>query len=413
MWPRITLSLLLSLSVSSATTKFRTVELHLLEKDNQAVLNLYTLKTMADGSEYPMSSTFQVAYDNKTSSAHEYYIDRHLIYTDFSLNKYSTLWYFWGGAKIGGRRLTLLSDAHSRKATKKISCIKDKTSSSSHPCMFRAQIAPHGEFVDVTLFNKGKATLLPMNLFKKYGKQTEITFRVGKERMTVNGPFDVTMNKYVTISELTRHEYSFELYPNSNAMTFSKNDIYQVTETTDILLTALVIYSSLTIIYCWSHDEFTPTTLFIFLTFALLPLQFIHPHPLHRLVLSIYITICGLYFLLHKSPHYITYVIFAALECLSSASTLLHETTENMSTLVVSAAIAVASIVYLTGDHKSQLFFFIDVIFVLLSLITFSVSHAAPYIALEFDAKYGFDTSWIVIFISLFLITVAMHLKEL
>jgi len=408
--------LLIFVSLTAAAAATEEVVMHLLEQNSKAVVNLYRLHTTVTGVEYPLTFTVPLAMEAlSTGPAYDYYISTSLIYSNLSVGANSTLWHHWAGFDLQARRFTLRETAPLGGAGS-VACVDQHAKWS---CVFDATV--DGQPLQVALFQNAVATKLPTALYSTKLETVTLYIPSTAQSIRVPGPFEHNADSNtIVVGAHIRHDYNFEISPHGGTfgvgrMRVTATEAHRVTELEDMLLTLLVVYASLVVVYTWAAPTERPGFIQQAVYFPLAFLPWLHIDGALRAVQLALFTGRGLFSMAGYAEYSNTMASFMALECLYTATIILHESTVNMASSVVSAAIAVTawSFVHMKTARNRPWLFAFDSTQALLATANFVINNGEPYIRLEFEARYGMDTLPIVLFVTALLFEVSLHLHSL
>jgi len=394
------------------------VEMHLLEKDERALVHLYRLHTdPATETEAPLSSEITLEYLDCQKAPHDYYVQNSLVYTDFCLGHNSSLWFHWAGFELHARRLWLREDP---VVVDSFGCDDWYTTWS---CVFDGKVSGHD--VQVALFKPGTHTTLPRALYKSTLDKLTVRVVETAQDITVHGPFELgDEDNIMVIAESVRHGYNFALSPKHRRARITDSDAHQVTDFEDVLLTVVVVYASITVVYTWSLPHERPSSLQKAIFFPLAVVPWFHLGSWLRYVQLILFTlhVVAPTIVHHVAPRlfgdgYAAYThattSFVALESLYTATVLLHETTVNMASSVVAAATVVVAFSFYFVQKAPAAMRALDFVLLVVTTANFVVYNAEPYLRLDFAVRYGLDPWPLTLFVTALLFELGLHIVHL
>jgi len=407
------------LVLASSSSPVRDVDVHVVTDGGRPTVTLYTLEQTATHlREYPEPRTFVVDFGGTNQTLmRDHYIGEHLVPTDLSFGRHSTLWLWWSGYELVGRRL------HLREEVPKLdddymgaACLD----TGSYSCTFAVEATTTDQQTStytVSLFTSEDCTVLPPSLFTDVTDATldvRWTHAGRVHKMQLQGPFVLgDEGGDIVVSHAMRHDYSF-LWTREGSMHIRARDrIFDITQsTTDFFLTVFLLYAALVLLYSWTSASRSRVDAWL----LLLPLMFLHPGNYIRLAILVYVvgrSIVGLW-----DEEYSITPEYLALETIWSITMILHDYEPNVTSTGVKMMLTSLALRdmqkavkhwYETGESRP--FFEVDVVLAVALLFTLFRDEMMVVLHVEMYTRYGLVAWPPAAFLTLLLVEISIHLR--
>lgn len=248
--------------------------------------------------------------------------------TDMSLAYNSSLWFWFHGFHLNGKRLKLLPRAP-RAGTANVACNHDYI---QHTCRFPAQVG-HNQTVNVTLFAPLDVTVVPYHMYSRIITQRHLELRWNETSIRIEEPFTFHERNDILVSNRIRHSYSFLFNMHTHTGTVARNRGAALTSTTQFLFTLFSIVALCQMVY--QLVERSPAGRRIFLFLPIAALFYFHP-----------VRICWLVVLLVGGvvqPSFDFEIgVYCVLEALWSTTMLLNEEEDNFTSVTIASLMYIA-----------------------------------------------------------------------